>query len=237
MLSGSQVDIFIGVFLLSFVIFQLLGYFQYRYELLWVASDYLWLGLAAISILFLSNKANLDTAASQLPDYVGNLSQMRQAAEISVAANLQTLMVLDSRDPTDGPIGSSEYHTDIKVLQDRIQAVSAHLKNADWPERMESFFDCSQLSAGLKSSATQQSADRLCETFEFVRNSRNVQNEIRRNSERGVLSWLEVHYFPGFLALAVAVRLGRTTSDIRRKRAAQPARKAQDAGGEAAANA
>lgn len=222
-------DVFIGVFLISFVVFQLLGYYQYRHEILWVSSDYLSLGLAAITILFLSNKANVDTATNQLPNYVGNLSQMRQAAEMSVVANLQTLMVLDSRDPTDGPIGSKEYHADIKVLQDRIQAFSPLLKNVDWPERMEGFFDCSKLSADLQSSITKQSAERLCESFEFVRNSRSEQNEIRRTSEQGIWSALEVHFFPGFFALAVAVRLGRTTSDIRRKRAAQPARKAVDA--------
>ena len=214
-------DVFIGVFLIGFIGFQLLGYYQYKHELLWVSSDYLSLGLAAISILFLSSKAGVDTAMNQLPVYVGHLSHMRQAAEISVTANLQTLMVLDSTDPTDGPIDSKDYHADIKVLQDRIQAFSPLLKSADWPERMESFFDCSQLSAGLQSSATKQSAERLCESFEFVRNSRNQKNEVKRTSERGTLSALEIHVFPGFFALALAVRLGRTTSDIRRKRAAQ----------------
>lgn len=228
-------DVFIWVFLTSFIAFQVLGYYQYRHEISWVSSDYLSLGLAAIAILFLSNKADVDTATRELPNYAGYLGQMRQAAEMSVLANLQTLLVLDSRDPTDGPIGSKEYHADIKVLEGRIQSFSPLLKNVDWPNRMEDFFDCAQLSAGLQSSATKQSAERLCESFEFVRYSRNEQNKNRRASEQGVLSALEIHVFPCFLALAVAVRLGRTTSDIRRKRAAQPSRKAMDQEDETAA--
>lgn len=214
-------DFFIIVFLISFLFFQALGFFTFKREILWLSSDYVWLGLAAISLIFYAQKAEQDNAKRVLPNYNTHLSQMRQMTQSDILFNMGHLDIMYEYGPGDGIKSSDEYRSDILLLQHRIKALIEPMQAKDWPDRMEQFFDCAQISANLVSETTLLTAERLCEKFEWVHKSREDRNAIAKTAKGGIASALEIHVYPIFFALALAIRLGRTTADVRRK---QPAK-------------
>lgn len=208
---------FLVFFVACFVVIQVIGFLTYKYEVSWLCTDYLSIGLAATTIFFYGQKAEQDDARQQLPNYVSHLSQMRQMAESNVQHNINTLDIMHQYGPADGLTGSSEYRSDIMELTQRIQAFTGNLQAPDWPELLEQFFDCDQLSAGLASETTKLVANDMCDSFKRVRTSRNEKNEIAKKSESGFLAAVEIHIYPLFFALGLAIRLGRITADVRRK--------------------
>lgn len=214
-------DSFIVVFLISFLFFQVLGFFTFKREILWLSSDYLWLGLAAISLIFYAQKAEQDNAKRVLPNYDTHLSHMQQMAYSDVLFNLSHLDIMYGYGLGDGVKTSDEYRSDILLLRNRIEALIEPMRAEDWPDRMEEFFDCNQISKNLVSETTLLTAERLCEKFEWVLKSREDRNTIAETAKGGITSVLEIHTYPGFFAFALAIRLGRTTADFRRKKQAE----------------
>ncbi|WP_095180641.1 hypothetical protein [Pseudomonas sp. Irchel 3F6] len=214
-------DLFIIVFLISFLFFQVLGLFTFKREILWLSSDYVWLGLAAISLIFYAQKAEQDNAKRVLPNYNAHLNQMQKMTHSDVLFNLGHLDIMYEYGPGEGIKNSNEYRSDILLLKHRIEALIEPTQAKDWPDRMEQFFDCAQISENLVSETTRLTADRLCEKFEWVHKSREDRNAVAKTAKGGIASVLEIHIYPIFFALALAIRLGRTTADVRRK---QPAK-------------
>ncbi|VVM76714.1 hypothetical protein PS673_02061 [Pseudomonas fluorescens] len=191
---------------------------MYKREVSWLSTDYLWLGLAVITVYFYAHRAEQDDAKRQLPSYDSHLSQMRQMAESNVQQKINTLEIMYQYGVAGGPADNIEYRSDITNLIKRIQAFTDDLQKPEWPNRMEQFFNCEELSAGLTSPTTQLAAKGLCESFEFVSTSRNERNQIAEKVENAFLSSFEIHVFPLIFALGLGIRLGRTTADVRRKR-------------------
>ena len=214
-------DFFIIVFLISFLIFQALGFFTFKREILWLSSDYVWLGLAAISLIFYAQKAEQDNAKRVLPNYNTHLSHMQQMAQSDVLFNMGHLDAMYEYGTGDDVKSRDEYRSDILLLQNRIKALIEPMQAKDWPDRMEQFFDCAQISKNLVTETTLLTAERLCKNFEWVHKSREDRNAIAKTAKGGIASALEIHIYPIFFALALAIRLGRTTADVRRK---QPAK-------------
>lgn len=215
-------DFFIIVFLISFILFQALGFLTFKREILWLSSDYVWLGLAAISLMFYAQKAEQDNAKRVLPNYNTHLSHTRQMAQSNVLFNMGHLDIMYKYGPGEGIKRSDKYRSDILLLQHRIKALIEPMQAKDWPDRMEQFFDCAQISANLVTETTLLTAESLCEKFEWVHKSREDRNAIAQTAKGGIASTLEIHIYPIFFALALAIRLGRTTADVRRKQPAKP---------------
>jgi hypothetical protein len=148
---------------------------------------------------------------------ISHLSQMRQMAESTVQQKINTLDIMHQYGPADGLTGSNEYRPEIMNLTHRIQGFTGNLQEPDWPDRMEDFFDCTKFSAGLIHDATKLVATDLCDSFALVRASRDKKNDLAKEAEDGLLSAVEIHIYPLFFALGLAIRLGRTTADFRRK--------------------
>ncbi|MBF6031476.1 hypothetical protein ICY20_27330 [Pseudomonas sp. P115] len=214
-------DLFIIVFLISFLFFQILGFVTFKREILWLSSDYVWLGLAAISLFFYAQKAEQDNAKRVLPNYNTHLSHMRQMTKSDIFFYIGHLDIMYEYGLGNGVKNNDEYRSDILLLQRRIKALIEPMQSKDWPDRMEQFFDCAEISAKLVSETTRLTAATLCEKFELVHKSRENRNAMAKTAKGGIASALEIHIYPIFFALALAIRLGRTTADVRRK---QPAK-------------
>jgi len=181
-------DFFIIVFLISFLFFQVLGFLIFKHEILWLSSDYVWLGLAAISLIFYAQKAEQDNAKRVLPNYNTHLSYMRQMAQSDILFYTGHLDIMYEYGSGVGVKSDDEYRSDILLLQHRIKALIEPMQAKDWPDRMEQFFDCAQISASLVSETTLLTAKRLCEQFELVHKSREDRNTVVKTAKGGIAS-------------------------------------------------
>ncbi|WP_152643628.1 hypothetical protein [Pseudomonas oryzihabitans] len=208
----------IYVFATSFIVFQLAGYFLYNKELVWVATDYLWLIVAASAVVFYATKAKQFETEQTLKDTGGTYEMDQRIAKLYFSTNVFTYNLLGI-----GYINSSgSLHQRIKksdedaILAKRLEGLHDALKNMEWRDFIKQY-PSEGISKELKDPELKDYASELDKIVSTAKKNQDKREALEKVVANNDMRWKELYIYPLALAIALSIRLGRTTADFRRK--------------------
>lgn len=206
-------------FLILTAIFQIMAIYTYRHEIRWLYVDYIWLVIASAALIFYALKADQDEAKRVLPAYDNHLTGMAEIARGEIGFSDFFLTFFSMVKVTNETSEISQQKVEFERLNKKLDTYRLQMKSLDWPYNIEKFHSCKNLGADFKTVEAGRRVKAICETFDSVIKSRTEREDIAKRARGSEYSAIEIYIFPFFLALALSLRLARTTADLLRKKA------------------
>lgn len=208
----------IYVFATTFIIFQLAGYFLYAKELLWVATDYLWLIVAASAVVFYATKAKQFETEQKLKESAGQYEMDQRLANLYFSTNLFTFNLLGVGyiDSSGSPHQRIKTSDEDAVLKKRLDGLSDALKKIEWNDFIKQY-PSEGISKEFKDPELKYYVAEIDQVVSTAKKSQDEREALENVVANNDMKWKELYIYPLALAIALSIRLGRTTADFRRK--------------------
>lgn len=209
------------VFIFLTPIFQYLAFKTHKQEIRWLYADYAWLIIASVALFFYGLEADQDEARRIIPVYDEHLLGMAHIAKEEILFSDLFLTFFSNVSVTNESQSIQQQKKEFEILNKRLNIYRSHMKSSDWPNNIEVFHNCKELGAGLTSIEAISRVKNICTTFNRVVASRSERNEILMRTKESKYGGIKIYIYPFLLALALSLRLGKTTADVLRRRARQ----------------
>jgi hypothetical protein len=205
------------VFLILLVIFQIIALRTYKNDLLWMISDYLWLGIAVLGIISLSADARKDEARRLIPNQNNYWQAKASLAEQELNFTLNFLTVFMTITVIDEPPHITKQKQEFATLKERLLSYLNSMKDPNWSKNLDSFHHREMLLEKLTDSMAIKQANNISDAFDRVTKSYQELLDLEARLRLTIWEELKVYLGPILIAFALAVRFGKTTADMMRK--------------------
>jgi hypothetical protein len=227
----TELSTAIIVFLVSAAIIQIVASRTYANEIFWVSTDYVWLGVAALALVSLTAEARKDEARTLIPVQHGHLQSLAAIAEQEVHFSLNFLtMFIELKVKNETP-EIARQKQEFKELKSRLLPYLETFDEPGWASRIDKFHSEKALLSGLSDPAAVRRAISIGGAMNRVRSSHDELLGLQRKLEIFSLERFHVYLVPFLVAITLAIRLGKTTAEIKRKRSVSRKGDNKDAGG------
>jgi hypothetical protein len=207
----------IVVFLIFVLIFQILAGLTYRYELEWLRTDYVWLVIASFALFFYSAKGDQYEANIELKTEEHFIKQFDALTSNSVSTGILGLEIIDEELRLQGVQSSDSRRVETVESRKRIREILAKTDEIGWGKYMKDYYNPTQLSEGVISDSVKAELSEVTKHIEEIAARHQRVADVRSRTNISNWSGVELILYPYVFAFALALRLGRTTADYRRK--------------------
>lgn len=206
------------IFLVLVVALQVFALRTYNSEILWARSDYVWLSVAALALISLTADARMDEARALVPAYEGHLRGMEAITEDDVYFSLNYLKFFSEvrvRGETDEIALQKK---DFSKLRSKLLPYREAVSTPGWSSTIDAFHSRQELLSGLSSPAAVERATHISEGMERVKGSYEDLRRLQKRLQPSPLERFRVYLEPLLAAAALAIRIGKTTAEVTRKK-------------------
>lgn len=202
-------------FTVLFFLFQILASRTYKRETEWLKTDYAWLSVAAIGLIFYAIKAHQYDAELKLERETWYAENKAQIAYQRIFAYYKVQKMLDIQ-PTvelNTEDGSLE---DNRILEKRLYLANEIIEHSGWNSFAKNYSPES-MAKGIKDSFVLNQVDTINKTMSEYKDLLLELDKLQEATNSKVSKAFELNVYPILVAFVLALRLGRTTADIKRK--------------------
>lgn len=216
----TELSTIIIVFAVLAIIFQAVAHRTFANELSWAKSDYFWLCIAALGLLSLTAEARRDDASTLIPIQKEYTIDVAAMAEENVAFSVNYLTIFSEINIKDETPDIATQKQEFITLKDRLLPYLDYFRsfpNPGWASSMNAFHNEDALRKGLTDPAALRRAASVAESMDVVKKSHDELMELQAEFKASIMERIRIHLGPFLLAFALALRLGKTTADVKRK--------------------
>lgn len=217
----SGLPTIIAVFAVLAVIFQVVAHRTFTNEVFWAKTDYVWLCVAALGLVSLAAEARRDSAVHTIyvqKQYILDLAALAEDNVAFSVAFLNAFSEIKVKEETSEVIRQKrEFMTLKERLLPYIEYFGAWPRSG-WASSTSAFHNEDALLKGLTDQAALKRAASVVESIDAVKKAYDDLLKMETELNASELERLRIYLAPLLLAAAVAVRLGKTTAEVKRKR-------------------
>lgn len=217
-LRMTELSTAIIVFLVSAAAVQVLALRLYAKEVFWASTDYVWLCVAALALVSLTAEARRDEARASIPAQEEHLRGMAAIAEQEVHFSLNFLTMFIEVEVKNEPPEIALQKREFRKLKTSLLPYLEATGHPGWASRIDKFHSEEALLSGISDPVARSVALRIGETMNRVRSSHDELLRLKGKLEVSFLERFRVYLAPFLVAITLALRLGKTTAEIKRKR-------------------
>lgn len=209
------------LFITLSLLFQLAALKTYGKELLWVATDYIWLTVAAIALIFYAVKGEQYLMEKQLKDSEPQYEMSHFMNHMFFETNVRIhsfIGILKDKKEIESSV--SDQSEDASTLAKRLERLSAPMSDDDWNKFLRSY-SYNSLTDGLKDPQVRETATSIENIIISAKERLKKRDEMKAFVANPTPKENELFKYPFVLAFPLSLRLGRTTADLLRKLSAK----------------
>lgn len=195
---------------------QMVAFRTYRQESRWLLTDYFWLTVASSALIFYGMKAVQVEDNAHLRTWEHMMGEYDSGSLYSMGTISLDLYIMYDQQPGLDPKPKDLKMQEASELNSRIKASMHQIEK----EGMNHFLDVyshDAMAEGITSPDVVQKLEEFEKEVGIIRTRYNEVKGFKYSSLPSISAALEYHIYPYLLAIALALRLGRTTADYLRK--------------------
>ena len=206
------------IFIVSVVVLQMVALRTYANEVFWARSDYVWLSVAALALISLTAEARKDEARTLIPIQEEHLQGMAAIAEQDVHFSLNYLTFFSEIKVQNQTQEITRQKQEFIELKTRLLPYLEAFSAPSWVSRIDGFHSKQALLSGLSDPMAVSRATSITKGMDRVRSSYSELRGLQERLEVSFLERLRVYLAPLLVAFVLAIRLGKTTAEVKRKK-------------------
>lgn len=195
---------------------QIVAFRTYKQESRWLLTDYFWLTVASSALIFYGMKAVQVENAAHLRTWEQMMAEYDSGSLHSMGTISLGLYIMYDQPPGVEPVPEDAKMQEARELDSRINASMQQIEK----EGMDKFlyvYSHDAMAEGITSPEVVQKLEEFEKELVRIRERYKEVKGLKYSSLSSLSAALEYHLYPYLLAIALALRLGRTTADYLRK--------------------
>lgn len=196
---------------------QLIARKTFRSETNWLCTDYAWLAIATLSIGIYFFKANHHNNEVELRQDLANYEMLSKIQTFRLFATNEVDRILGFPEKSANEGQESKRSNDAIVFEKRMELIYFKIQKLGW-ENFLKFYSYSELSKDLNDPEVIDRTRFVNQVFMDLKERLDKVDKLQERVRGDVTNTAELDWYPILLAIALAIRFGRTTADLLRKR-------------------